>query len=118
MTTKFIPSKDTVEGLAWHHAALGKLAAIKTLFAEASSFMSKQFILDMTLMGSTDSKDFKETLQKACKEWAWINGGCILWTIQQAEPEFVRPSNDSNERLKRLHGNGEISKGFTKVLSN
>ncbi|AYV87142.1 MAG: hypothetical protein Sylvanvirus28_6 [Sylvanvirus sp.] len=105
-------ASDTVssELQAWNYAKEGNLIALKELYQNTSTGLPRQFILDMALMGSTKGETQTEQT-KACKAWAWMNGACILWDIQQSGPEYEKQGNDRNNRLMRLGGAGEVSKG-------
>ena len=104
-----IPSNESLEGKCWHAAGEMKLTDVQNLVAQSSIGMGRQFCLDMALMGASNNSDVEE--RKRIKQWTWLAGACILWDIQQSSPEFVRESKDTNNKLKRLGGPGEVKKG-------
>src|ERR1700679_1735200 len=90
------------EILAWNYAKDGSFDALKQLYLQICDKNHRQWFLDMALMGSTRGPQPLTQESKDCKNWAWMNGACILWDIQQPGKEYEHVGNDGNNKLMRL----------------
>jgi hypothetical protein len=74
------PKRPSIHTLIYNSAKAGDFDNVKSLYERGGN-------IDMAIMGATDGNHV--TIQ----DWAFQNGACLLWSMQQQSPE---------ERKKKL----------------
>jgi hypothetical protein len=67
--------------------------------------------INMAIMGACDCPD--STTRELIQNWAWHNGACILFSIQQTHENLVEGMK-YNKNISMLRGPGDVAKGTFK----
>lgn len=101
---------DLEEVRAFELAREGKLSELQELFSKVGNGWSRQYFLDMAIMGAHEGKKEPEYM------WAWKNGASLLWGIQQPKRDILVRDREHTypKNLSMLRGPGEVAKGTFK----
>lgn len=95
--------KVSVERQASIYASENKFDDLKKLYENVQK--PAVLFLTMAIIGAAEAKN------QQIVNWAWDNGGCILFAFQQKKQWVYEKTRDTNRELRMLGGKGEVSRG-------